>query len=77
MLLSRFLIAAGSTLFFKLSKFFSIFLVIRLLALLPGALPSPTDKGMFEMSEKFKAGGSEIYRPADEVEVEKPSDAAE
>ena len=35
------------------------------------------DKGMFEMSEKFKSGGSEIYRPADEVEAEKPADAAE
>ena len=35
------------------------------------------DKGMFEMSEKFKAGGSEIYRPADEVEAEKSADAAE
>jgi phosphomethylpyrimidine synthase len=35
------------------------------------------DKGMFDMSEKFKAGGSEIYRPADEVEAEKAVDAAE
>ena len=35
------------------------------------------DQGMFEMSEKFKAGGSEIYRPAGEVEAEKSADAAE
>ncbi|MEC8776082.1 MAG: phosphomethylpyrimidine synthase ThiC, partial [Pseudomonadota bacterium] len=35
------------------------------------------DQGMFEMSEKFKAGGSEIYRPAGEVEAEKSTDAAE
>jgi phosphomethylpyrimidine synthase len=35
------------------------------------------DKGMFDMSEKFKAGGSEIYHPADEVAAEKAKDAAE
>ena len=35
------------------------------------------DQGMFEMSEKFKAGGSEIYRPAGEVEAEKSADTAE
>ena len=35
------------------------------------------DKGMFDMSEKFKAGGSEIYHPTDEVAAEKAKDAAE
>jgi phosphomethylpyrimidine synthase len=35
------------------------------------------DKGMFDMSEKFKAGGSEIYRPESDVEAEKAADAAE
>lgn len=37
------------------------------------------DQGMFDMSEKFKAGGSEIYRPAEEIEAEKAdaADAAE
>jgi len=49
MLFSRFLIAAGNTLFFKLSKFFSIFLVTRLLALLPGGWASAME-GMFESS---------------------------
>ena len=35
------------------------------------------DKGMFDMSAKFKSGGSEIYRPESEVEAEKAVDAAE
>jgi len=35
------------------------------------------DQGMFDMSEKFKAGGSEIYRPAEEIEAEKAASAAE
>ncbi len=36
------------------------------------------ERGMAEMSEKFRAGGSEIYRPVEEVEQEKEkADAAE
>ena len=35
------------------------------------------NQGMFDMSEKFKSGGSEIYHSIEEVETEKAADVSE